>query len=78
MAEEMQKSMSIDEVDDAAKSDIEEHEMEEVDENGTSAAPAEVSKPEEETEGEKKTRACRQCKFKLSFHVCAVIHCLSL
>ena len=60
MAEEIQKSMSIDSVaDDGAKSDIEDHEMEEVDKNGDAAAP-ETSKPEEESDAEKKNRACRQ------------------
>ena len=65
MAEELEKTMSIDnEADDDAKSDIEEHEMEEVDKNGDAAAPPETSKPEEESDAEKKNRACRQgvCK----------------
>lgn len=70
MAEEIQKSMSIDEVENGANSDIEEHEMEEVDKNGTSAAPAEISKPEEETAEERKTRACRQGKLKQFIYSC--------
>ena len=61
MAEAIEKTMSIgNEADDDAKSDIEEHEMEEVNENGDAAAPPETSKPEEELEAEKKNRACTQ------------------
>lgn len=49
--------------DDDAKSDIEDHEIAEVDKNGDSAAPAVVTASADETEAEKKNRACRQSEY---------------
>ena len=50
---------------DDAKSDIEEHDITEVDKNGDSSAPAPETAPEEETEDEKKNRACRQSAWRI-------------
>lgn len=53
------------EAEEKAESDIDEHEIAEVDKNGDSSAPAVESAPQEETEDEKKNRACRQSEQSL-------------
>ncbi|KAL5520353.1 hypothetical protein ACEPAG_9577 [Sanghuangporus baumii] len=64
---EVEAKVEAEEKPDDAKSDIEEHDITEVDKNGDSAAPAQPeSAPEEETDEEKKNRACRQIEFYFS------------
>ncbi|EJD04821.1 uncharacterized protein FOMMEDRAFT_120041 [Fomitiporia mediterranea MF3/22] len=64
---EVEEKMETEETADDAKSDIEEHEMIEVDKNGDSSAPAPAPEIlEGETDDEKKNRACRQIEFYFS------------
>ena len=60
---EVETMIEAEEKPDDAKSDIEEHEIAEVDKNGDSTAPEQPSAREEETEEEKKNRACRQSEL---------------
>ncbi|KAL5525322.1 hypothetical protein ACEPAF_9192 [Sanghuangporus sanghuang] len=64
---EVKAKVEAEEKPDDAKSDIEEHDITEVDKNGDSTVPAgPESAPEEETDAEKKNKACRQIEFYFS------------
>lgn len=68
--EKVTEPVAVEMKDDDAKSDIEDHEIAEVDKNGDSAAPAVVTAPADETEAEKKNRACRQSECLAGIRCC--------